>query len=307
MEQVERRSLRSPACEPTSPAQIGSTGSRGGLDLEQTPGRGTQANDSTPPPAPYAAMKQRQERRDVKLALENKSLPMVLALLLKNSSTCKCTGAGQDHALHAAVERHDPGALEFLLNHGMRDYVNVPCGGRYPLHRAVSLVQRDGDPGCLMVKSLLEHRAWPDPVSDGGSTPLHEAASSVSLASVSLLLQHNASLNALNALGQSALHLACQRVLFVDDDLQSKVVNLLLAKGADPSLRDYAGNQPLDHAEVPLLWSSNSGDTELCQQLRRAIRWQSRRHAFLIRCKGDSQDLITKLPDTIFRSLIRFV
>jgi ankyrin repeat protein len=304
LEQVEGRLLRASIAEPASPAQAAGVGSHGGLD--QTPGRGTQAYDFTPPPAPFAALKQRQKRRDLKVALERKSLPLLSALLLKDSSICNCN-AGQEHVLHAAVESHDPEALEFILKHGMKDYVNIPCGGQQPLHRAVRAVQREGDPGYIMAESLLEHRAMPDRVGDDGSTPLHEAAANVSLASVSLLLKHNASLNVLNTLGQSALHLACQRALFVDEELQSKVVDLLLAKGADPSLRDYHGFQPLDHAEVPMLWSSGSGETELCQQLRRAIRWQARRQAFLIRCKGDGQDLIKKLPDAIFRALIRFV
>lgn len=308
VEQVEKSRLRAPIAEPASPAQAVDGGD---LDLEQcynqTPGRGTQASDfTTPPPAPFAALKQRQKRREVKVALEKNSLPMLSALLLKDSSFCKCTAA-QDHVLHAAVESHDPEALEFMLNHGMRDYVNVACGGQPLLHRAVLLVQREGDPGYVMAKNLLDCRAMPDAINDNSCTALHEAAANVSLASVSLLLKHNASLNALNALGQSALHLACQRSLFVDEELQSKVVDLLLAKGADPSLRDSAGFQPLDHAEVPMLWSSTSGEAQLCQQLRRAMRWQARRQAFLIRCKGDSQDLIKKLPDAIFRALIRFV
>jgi hypothetical protein len=291
-------------------------GTPGGLDTDQTknceildvrtPVRGIQVQDFTPPPAPFAALRQRRERKDVKLALEKKSLPMLCTIILKDSSVCKCN-AGQDHVLHALVENGDPEALAFMLTHGMKDYVNLACGGRYPLHRSVSTIQHEGDPGYLMSKSLLKHKALPDPVSDDGSTPLHEAAANVSLAAVSLLLKHNAEHNRLNALGQSALHLACQQALFVDEELQSKVVDALLAKGADPSLRDMVGFQPIDHATVPMLWSMGSGETKHCQQLRRAIRWQARRQAFLIRCKGDSQDLITKLPDAIFRALVRFV
>eukprot|EP00930_Biecheleria_cincta_P095985 TRINITY_DN8786_c0_g2_i1.p1 TRINITY_DN8786_c0_g2~~TRINITY_DN8786_c0_g2_i1.p1 ORF type:complete len:365 (-),score=77.77 TRINITY_DN8786_c0_g2_i1:425-1429(-) len=273
-----------------------------------TPRRNSDLKEFTPPPAPFAALKRQRARGVFKLALEKNSMPMLTTMLLIDSCSCKCS-AGLDHALHAAVGHGDPDALEFLLNHGMTEYVNVACSGLQPLHRAVRMLNQEGDRGYIMAQSLLQHRAWPDSRSEDGSTPLHEAAAGPSLAAVALLLKHDANPNIVNALGQSALHVACHRVLFCDEELQSNIVALLLARGSDASLRDRAGLQPVDLvvASFPMVWSQGSGETKVCLQLRRAARWQARRQAFLIRCKGDSIALVAMLPDVIFKTLVRFL
>jgi len=213
-----------------------------------------------------------------------------------------------NHALHAAVDLNHLGALRFMLSHGLDNHVNAACGGCQPLHRAIRKVWREGDPGCEMAKSLLQHGASPDSPNQDGSTPLHDAATDVSLVAVSLLLEHGANPNLPNAMGETALHLVCSSML-VDVELQIKVVQVLLAWGADPSLRDFAGLRSLDHAALPfsIMGCQGSGSTKLYQQLSRAMRWQARRQALLIRCNGDSEGLVAKLPEDLFQTVVRFV
>lgn len=86
------------------------------------------------------------------------------------------------------------------------------------------------------------------------------------------------------------------------------MVELLLAQGADPSLRDSVGFRPLDHAAVTFSMLGSLGcGAELCQQLNQAMRWQARRQALLIRCKGDREHLVGKLAEELFRRVMWFL
>ena len=60
------------------------------------------------------------------------------------------------------------------------------------------------------------------------------------LEALALCLDRGADVNAVNALGQTALHLAGQA------GESDPVVKLLLSRGADPSIRDKQGRAPFD-------------------------------------------------------------
>ncbi len=66
------------------------------------------------------------------------------------------------------------------------------------------------------------------------------ASESATLEAIALCLDRGAEVNAVNALGQTALHLAGQA------GESDPVVRLLVSRGADRSIRDKQGRAPLD-------------------------------------------------------------
>ena len=76
------------------------------------------------------------------------------------------------------------------------------------------------------------------------ATPARGAAGAdaekAALEAIALCLDRGADVNAANALGQTALHLAAQA------GESAPVVKLLLSRGADRSIRDKQGRAPFD-------------------------------------------------------------
>ena len=117
-----------------------------------------------------------------------------------------------------------------------------------------------------VVRRLLEAGADPSIASDTGERPLQSAAQSGAVDLVRALLDGGADPNARDRAGMTALHGAVARSGLArerraalagaagpDDDgvgvgVGGEVVDLLLAAGADPSIRDDAGGTPADYA-----------------------------------------------------------
>ncbi len=109
--------------------------------------------------------------------------------------------------------------------------------GWTPLHLAAFF----GHPE--LAKALINRNAAVDALSTNAmqNTPLHAAAAGGSMASVALLLDAGADVNARQHGGWTALHAAAQNG-------NHEMVKLLLSHGADPGLRAENNQSPLDLA-----------------------------------------------------------
>ena len=82
-----------------------------------------------------------------------------------------------------------------------------------------------------------------------GRTPLHVAAREGHLFAAMVLVGHHADPNARDDRRQTPLHAAAQGTEREGERFQ--IVKMLIAKGADPTLRDVAEKRPVDYAKTP--------------------------------------------------------
>ena len=82
-----------------------------------------------------------------------------------------------------------------------------------------------------------------------GRTPLHVAAREGRLFAAMVLVGHHADPNARDGRRQTPLHAAAEGTQREGERFQ--IVKMLLAKGADPKLRDSAEKRPVDYARTP--------------------------------------------------------
>jgi hypothetical protein len=139
------------------------------------------------------------------------------------------------------------GAALGLADSETRQSSGVDARGRTSLHYAA----QDNEPG--RVTDLLAAGSDVNAVDQNGDTPLHLAARRGNLAVGRLLLASGANVNARNRDGQTPLHVA-GRAARPDVDEAQQAVNelaaLLMARGANPDLRDNAGALAWPHATV---------------------------------------------------------
>lgn len=279
--------------------------SKGGRVLHevQTPENTTKSSFYTPPPAPCIDRNLKEQVEDVHSALRFNSVPLLCLSLQQGSRTCRCRF---DHSIHEAVTQQQVAALEFLLQHGVKDSLNEPCNGSRPLSRAIRISRMKDDVGYQMASLLLEHGADPNL---GSNTPLHEAASSSSPSAVALLCAHGANTNLVNNSGRTPLHIVCRRTIFMPDSQRDQVVQELLAHGADPTIRDCDGLRASDYAADSAafsLFDSSATLSKLEDRLRRGERWWARRPIILAR-NANGHNVLHELPDTVFQAMVRFI
>ncbi|XP_071395075.1 ankyrin repeat and SOCS box protein 9-like isoform X2 [Centroberyx affinis] len=163
-------------------------------------------------------------------------------------------------ALSEACARGHVTCVSLLLQHGA-----TPMGtsqSSSPMHRAAA----KGHPECI--ETLVQHGADVDQHIDQSGSPLHMACSNQHLSTARKLLQLGASVNS-SVSGDSPLHIAAR--------LSSpELVSVLLDHGADRSLRNTEGKQPLDLAPpnslAERLLGEAGGESRLMQLCRLYIR-----------------------------------
>jgi ankyrin repeat protein len=100
------------------------------------------------------------------------------------------------------------------------------------------------------VRSILERRPeWVNMRDKYDMTALHQAMSRMNEETVHVLLEKGASINATNYNGATPLHLAAG-VKDVPTDQQKRVLEMLLNKGADLSLKDNHGRSAVEMVDT---------------------------------------------------------
>jgi ankyrin repeat protein len=107
-----------------------------------------------------------------------------------------------------------------------------------------------------MIQYLIEKQADLNIKNNSGSSPLHEAARSGSLAAMDLLLTAGANPNTQDVQGNSPLHIA------IPERVHQEAVETLLSYRADPNIKDEHGDSPL-HIIITLKRSVQALETLL--------------------------------------------
>jgi uncharacterized protein len=206
----------------------------------------------------------------------------VVAFLLEKGADAKASGAGYT-ALHAAILRGDPAMARALLAHGADPNAQLTKGtpARYyskdfAFNEALKgatpfwLAARYGDVEMLRILAAAGAETRPT-MSDGNSAlmaaiaanpgfgvgnrreqylPVADLAAKaegedeqITLATVKLLIELGADINAVNQAGDSALHLTASQGL-------TSVAQLLVEKGADLTIKNKRNLTPLGAATV---------------------------------------------------------
>ena len=146
-------------------------------------------------------------------------------------------------ALHMAADFDERAIIGLLLDHGA-DIEARDGELRTPLHRAAEA----GLNG--VVELLLDHGAEiDDREGNFGATPLQQAADNGHLETVELLLDRGADINAIDNRGFSALSCASQPQSFGNVG-GGKLIEYLVAHGADLDVKNAHGQTPLEYAET---------------------------------------------------------
>ncbi len=146
-------------------------------------------------------------------------------------------------AMHLAADFDELAIIGHLLDNGA-DIEARDGELRTPLHRAAAAGLSRG------VELLLERGAEID-VREGyfGTTPLQQAADNGRLETAKLLLDRGADVNAVDQRGFSALSLASQPQSFGNVG-NGRLIEYLVAQGADLHVRNTHGQTPLEYAET---------------------------------------------------------
>lgn len=157
-------------------------------------------------------------------------------LLLEHGLQVDDSGAGRLTALHIAALEANLEGLEYLTRKGASCRIADPDGNT-PAHL---LLRGKSDRKLGGLRLLADGcRDWDPDVRDrGGNTPLHVASERGLLECVRLLAQRGADLDARDETDN-------ETGLFTDE---SKSVELLLALGTDPTLKNNAGSTPIRFA-----------------------------------------------------------
>lgn len=208
---------------------------------------------------PLARDRSGQTPLDLALAYKNGN---VVAALLKTTVRAKELQQVAADAMESATMRGQTEIARVLIDSGF-DITEPTAAGSTYLHDAALKGQKK------MVELLLEHGARVDSLNRTGGTPLHDAALGGSPDVIAVLLDHGAAIDARDK-EEEATPLMLAASLG-----RSKAVELLLARGANPALRDRSGHTALDRARET--------DDETTQKLLKAALAQS---ADVLKTKG---------------------
>lgn len=173
------------------------------------------------------------------LSCVKQNMSIFLALLQAGALVDAENGELGQTVLHLAAIRCDILAAKLLLRY------NADCNakdrdGLTPLYSACKM----GDPDPNFLRLLLQSGAKVDePNGDDKETALHMAAFENDTATIELLIEHKASIDARQIEGQTALHIACSVGGW-------EAVQALLAKGADKFLFCEKGFSCLDYVAM---------------------------------------------------------
>uniref|UniRef100_A0A8C5E3V4 Poly [ADP-ribose] polymerase n=1 Tax=Gouania willdenowi TaxID=441366 RepID=A0A8C5E3V4_GOUWI len=160
-------------------------------------------------------------------------LDTVQQLCTPQNVNCRDLEGRHSTPLHFAAGYNRVAVVEYLLHHGA-DVHAKDKGGLVPLHNACSYGHYE------VAELLVRHGASVNVADLWKFTPLHEAAH-VDIAA--LLIKYNTCVNATDKWAFTPLHEAAQKG-------RTQLCALLLAHGADPTMKNQEGQTALDLATV---------------------------------------------------------
>ena len=161
--------------------------------------------------------------------------PDICSLLLSRGANVSQTDKNGDTPLHFAAYYHRVGICQLFVDH-KADVTSVNNKGKTPLHRAVSCYWGGSGNVCpLLITNETVNVADPH-----GNRALHIAARNDNIYTVQLLVDCGADVNVLNGDGQTPLHTAAGR----EKDCP-EFCSILLKHNAKIDAVDKDGNQPL--------------------------------------------------------------
>lgn len=180
-----------------------------------------------------------------------------VALLLENGADpnrSEDTEYGSPLAI--ALSYFHSGACALLLHHGAD--ANGPAGQLLPPLVQASMFDDDAGPEDYVLR-LLSHGADPNVREDTGGTALDAAARRLNDRVASLLIAAGADVNARGAKGNTALHWTARN----GGARGLELSRLLIEYGADPLIRNEAGETPADvldrrHDELKALYAQGA-------------------------------------------------
>lgn len=164
--------------------------------------------------------------------------------LIKRGAEINSAGEIQgNRPIHISSEFGDLEMIQLLISAGS-DIDALDTDGRTALFRASAAGQ------ALAVKLLLDNGAKVDSrESRLQQTPLHRAADNGNVDVVKLLVERSADVNAVDRSGNSPFSLAAQPQSFSNVG-DARLLEYLLALGADPFIKNSHGQTPLDYAKI---------------------------------------------------------
>ncbi len=172
---------------------------------------------------------------------------MMAAELIKAGANLDEVDANGDTALHYSAQFGNLRVMKLLLEAGAST-------DRQDKWNQTPLIMCPGHSEFAGLAMLLEHHANPNVVSFWAGTALHYAAGHGSLSMINALLKHGANINLADKTGATPLIVACSStVVRWQESPHSVAILPLLAAGADLNTRDKGGCTALHNAVEPLL------------------------------------------------------
>ena len=148
--------------------------------------------------------------------------------------------APHNSKLLLAIENEDPVALSQALEAGADADLPDPYGGERPLHLVVTRTRKNT---AELIQRLIDYCADLEAMNNNGSTPLHRAVSAGQLLLAQQLLKQGAHINAVDAEGDTILHVIAREACSPSGAL----LDLLRREGIESLLRvkNNKGQTPL--------------------------------------------------------------
>lgn len=182
---------------------------------------------------------------------------MVVLVLAAAEDAVLKTDIHQSTPLHWAAAGKRTANLRLILERSPRAphcIDDKDVSGNTALHSTLTLTtHRHSTPPDDIVRLLLAHGAFPDPINNAGCTPLYLAAELGLPSIIALLFAHGANPYASGYSRHTPLH-------HVASGGDIKIAELLIDGGANPAYRDQQGNTPLDLAYKYAKWDPSGVD-----------------------------------------------
>lgn len=151
-------------------------------------------------------------------------------------------GCGETPLFGCCTGNNQSSAIaQLLLTRGASADIATPGRRHTPLHAiAVGNPETAPDVADLLLAFGARHNA----INAAGQTPLHLAANYGTAALVDTLLRHGADIAAKDGAGMTPLHIAAAR------GTNPKICEMLLQHGAELTERDFTGHTPIDMAAI---------------------------------------------------------